>query len=102
MQPISRVFEKIPRMVRDLSNSMGKQVVAQIEGTTTEIDRALIEAIRDPVMHIIRNAINHGIESPRRAPRPARQQSAGSRCARRTRAGWSPSRSPTMAAGWIR
>ncbi len=64
MQPIERVFEKIPRMVRDLSKTMGKQVITQIDGTSTEIDKALVEAIRDPVMHIIRNAMDHGIESP--------------------------------------
>jgi two-component system chemotaxis sensor kinase CheA len=64
MQPIARVFEKIPRMVRDLCNSTGKLVTTQIEGTSTEIDRAVVDAVRDPVMHIIRNAIDHGIESP--------------------------------------
>jgi len=64
MQPVERVFEKIPRMVRDLCKSTGKQVVAQIEGNSTEIDKALVEAIRDPVMHIIRNAMDHGIELP--------------------------------------
>lgn len=63
MQPVGRVFEKIPRMARDLSNQTHKQVVTRIEGTGTEIDKALVEAIRDPVMHIVRNAIDHGIES---------------------------------------
>jgi len=64
MQPIARVFEKIPRMVRDLCHTTGKQVVPLIEGTATEIDKALVEAIRDPVMHIVRNAVDHGIEDP--------------------------------------
>jgi len=64
MQPVARTFEKIPRMVRDLCNSTGKRVVSRIEGTTTEIDKALVEAIRDPLMHIVRNAIDHGIEDP--------------------------------------
>lgn len=64
MQPVARVFEKIPRMVRDLCQSTGKQVEANVVGNTTEIDKALVEAIRDPVMHIVRNAIDHGIESP--------------------------------------
>jgi two-component system chemotaxis sensor kinase CheA len=63
MQPIARVFEKIPRMVRDLCTETGKKVECQIDGTATEIDKALVEAIRDPVMHIIRNAIDHGIEA---------------------------------------
>jgi two-component system chemotaxis sensor kinase CheA len=64
MQPVARMFEKIPRMVRDLCNATGKHVVSRIEGTTTEIDKALVEAIRDPLMHIVRNAIDHGIEDP--------------------------------------
>lgn len=64
MQPVARVFEKIPRMVRDLARSTGKQVQARIEGTATEIDKALVEAIRDPVMHIVRNSVDHGIEPP--------------------------------------
>ena len=64
MQPIARVFEKIPRMVRDLSRATGKEVACRIEGTSTEIDKALVEAVRDPLMHIVRNAIDHGIEAP--------------------------------------
>jgi two-component system chemotaxis sensor kinase CheA len=64
MQPVARVFEKIPRQVRDLAQQTGKRVTVELEGTTTELDKALVEAIRDPVMHIIRNAIDHGIETP--------------------------------------
>jgi two-component system chemotaxis sensor kinase CheA len=64
MQPVARVFEKIPRMVRDLCQQTGKKVAPEIDGTTTEIDKALVEAIRDPVMHIIRNAVDHGMEAP--------------------------------------
>lgn len=64
MQPVARVFERIPRMVRDLCKQMGKQVAVHVDGTSTEIDRALVEAIRDPVMHMIRNALDHGIETP--------------------------------------
>jgi two-component system, chemotaxis family, sensor kinase CheA len=62
MQPMARVLEKIPRMVRDLCQQTGKRVNAVIEGNTTEIDKALIEAIRDPLLHIVRNAVDHGIE----------------------------------------
>jgi two-component system chemotaxis sensor kinase CheA len=64
MQPVSRVFEKIPRQVRDLCQQTGKRITAEVDGTTTEIDKALVEAIRDPVMHIIRNAVDHAIEAP--------------------------------------
>lgn len=64
MQPVARVFEKIPRLVRDLSQQTGKRVSVEVEGTTTELDKALVEAIRDPVMHIVRNSLDHGIELP--------------------------------------
>jgi len=64
MQPVARVFERIPRMVRDLCQSTGKRVSCQIDGTTTEIDKALVEAVRDPIMHIVRNAVDHGMENP--------------------------------------
>ncbi len=64
MQPAARVFEKIPRQVRDLAQATGKRVECVVDGSTTEIDRALIEAIRDPVMHAVRNSMDHGIETP--------------------------------------
>lgn len=64
MQPVARVFDKLPRMVRDLCKWTGKKANCQIVGTATEIDKALAEAIRDPVMHIVRNAMDHGIETP--------------------------------------
>jgi two-component system chemotaxis sensor kinase CheA len=64
MQPVARVFEKIPRMVRDLCQQTGKRLAVEIEGTATELDKALVEAIRDPVMHIVRNAVDHGVETP--------------------------------------
>jgi two-component system chemotaxis sensor kinase CheA len=64
MQPMSRVVERIPQMVRDLSLSTGKHVVTNVEGSATELDRALGDAIRDPLMHMIRNAVDHGIEAP--------------------------------------
>lgn len=63
MAPVNRVFEKIPRMIRDLSRTTGKKVEAVIDGGNTELDRALLDAIRDPLMHIVRNAVDHGIES---------------------------------------
>jgi two-component system chemotaxis sensor kinase CheA len=73
MQPVARVFEKVPRMVRDLAKATDKRVGCTIDGNATEIDKAVIEAIRDPVMHAVRNAIDHGIELPedrRRAGKP--------------------------------
>jgi two-component system chemotaxis sensor kinase CheA len=64
LQPVGRVFEKIPRMVRDLCNTTGKQVEVTVHGTETGIDKALVEAIRDPVLHIVRNSVDHGVETP--------------------------------------
>ncbi len=64
MQPIGTVFNKFPRIVRDLAKSLGKKVNLHLEGTETELDRSIIEAIKDPLTHLIRNAIDHGIETP--------------------------------------
>jgi two-component system chemotaxis sensor kinase CheA len=64
MQPIDNVWAKFPRIVRDVAHELGKQVNLVMEGRSTELDRTIIEAIRDPLTHIIRNAIDHGIESP--------------------------------------
>ena len=64
MQPMSRLFASIPRLVRELSQELKKKYNLVIEGADTELDRQLIEAIRDPLMHLIRNCADHGIESP--------------------------------------
>ncbi len=63
MQPIGNVFNKFPRIVRDLARSAGKQIQLQIEGAETELDRSIIEVIKDPLTHMVRNSIDHGIES---------------------------------------
>lgn len=62
MQPIDRLFALLPRLVRDTANAVGKSVQLRIEGSDVEIDREMIEAMRDPLTHIVRNAIDHGIE----------------------------------------
>jgi two-component system chemotaxis sensor kinase CheA len=64
MQRIENLFVGLPRMVRDLSAELGKQVLVDIEGGDVELDREMIEMIRDPLTHIIRNAVDHGIETP--------------------------------------
>ena len=64
MQRIETLFSVLPRMVRDLSAELGKQVMVDIEGGDVELDREMIETIRDPITHIIRNAIDHGFETP--------------------------------------
>jgi two-component system chemotaxis sensor kinase CheA len=64
MQPVSNVFSKMPRMVRDLCQTLGRRVRLQMEGQETELDKSLIEAIKDPLTHAVRNALDHGIELP--------------------------------------
>ena len=62
MQPIGNVWNRFPRVVRDLSNVCNKAVQLELEGSGTELDRSIIEAIKDPLIHAVRNAIDHGIE----------------------------------------
>ncbi len=62
MQPIKKVFGKFPRLVRDISGNLGKEVNLKISGEDTEVDKSVIEHIGDPLVHIIRNSIDHGIE----------------------------------------
>ncbi|MCG5054529.1 MAG: chemotaxis protein CheA [Myxococcales bacterium] len=64
MQPVDHVFSKFPRMVRDLSRACRKLVRVELDGKHTELDKTLIEAIKDPLTHLLRNAVDHGIEAP--------------------------------------
>ena len=64
MQPIGTLWVKYPRLVRDLAIECDKQVGIRTEGEETELDRSLIEAMRDPLTHLVRNAVDHGIEPP--------------------------------------
>jgi two-component system chemotaxis sensor kinase CheA len=64
MQPIGNIWNKFPRVVRDLAVACGKQARIDLEGRETELDKTIIEAIRDPLTHLLRNAIDHGMESP--------------------------------------
>ena len=64
MQPISNIWAKFPRIVRDLAVNCGKQVRVEMEGKETELDKSLIEAMKDPLTHLIRNAVDHGVELP--------------------------------------
>jgi two-component system chemotaxis sensor kinase CheA len=66
MQPIEHIWSKLPRVVRDLSNGLSKQVQLVMEGKDTELDRSLLEAVKDPLTHLVRNAVDHGIEEPDR------------------------------------
>ena len=64
MQPIGTIWSKFPRVVRDLALACGKQARIDLEGQETELDKTIIEAIRDPLTHLVRNAVDHGIETP--------------------------------------
>jgi len=64
MQPVGRLFQKYPRMVRDLARQLGKEVELHMSGEDTELDRTMIEELSDPLLHLVRNAIDHGLETP--------------------------------------
>ena len=64
MQPVSNVFSKMPRLVRDLTHALGRRARLQMEGQETELDKSLLEAIKYPLTHAVRNALDHGIEPP--------------------------------------
>ncbi|WP_433210136.1 chemotaxis protein CheW [Dactylosporangium sp. CS-047395] len=64
MQAIDHIWSKLPRVVRDLSSTFGKQIKLAQEGKETELDRSLLEAVKDPLTHLVRNAVDHGIETP--------------------------------------
>jgi two-component system chemotaxis sensor kinase CheA len=64
MQPVGRLFQKYPRLARDLSRSLGKDIELVISGEETEIDRGMIDDLADPLVHLVRNAVDHGVETP--------------------------------------
>jgi two-component system chemotaxis sensor kinase CheA len=64
MVPVWQVFDRFPRMVRDLARQMGKQVAFRVEGKEIELDRAILDEIAEPLVHLLRNSVDHGIESP--------------------------------------
>ena len=73
MQPVGRVFARFPKLARDVARQLRKQVQLEVVGADTELDRNLVEALADPLVHLVRNAIDHGIEMPevrRRAGKP--------------------------------
>ncbi|GAB6040240.1 chemotaxis protein CheA [Endothiovibrio diazotrophicus] len=64
MQPIKKVFGRFPRVVRDLARSLKKEVQLELQGEETEVDKNLVEALADPLVHLVRNAVDHGVEGP--------------------------------------
>jgi hypothetical protein len=67
MQPIGNIWNKFPRTVRDVATACCKQVRIEMEGQETEMDKTIIEAIKDPLTHLVRNCVDHGIETPERS-----------------------------------
>jgi two-component system chemotaxis sensor kinase CheA len=64
MVPIARLFSKYQRTVRELANRLGKEISVELEGADTELDKVLVERLEDPLLHLVRNAVDHGVESP--------------------------------------
>jgi len=64
MQPVGRLFQKFPRLVRELAKDLGKEVDLNIEGAETEVDRVVVDSLYDPLVHMLRNALDHGVETP--------------------------------------
>jgi two-component system chemotaxis sensor kinase CheA len=64
MQPVGSLFQKYPRLVRDLARQLGKEIELEISGDETELDKTIIEDLKDPLVHLVRNAVDHGIEMP--------------------------------------
>src|SRR6202034_229491 len=64
MQPIGNAWQKLPRIVRDLSAELGKQIELEMHGAETELDRHVLELVKDPLTHLVRNCADHGLESP--------------------------------------
>tara|TARA_E500000318_G_scaffold8683_1_gene7913 strand:+ start:30512 stop:32761 length:2250 start_codon:yes stop_codon:yes gene_type:complete len=64
MQPLEKIFSKYPRLIRDLETKTGKQISLEIEGGDTEVEKSIIEALSDPLIHLLRNSVDHGIELP--------------------------------------
>ena len=102
MQPIGNAWQKLPRIVRDLSAELGKPIELEMHGAETELDRQVLDLIKDPLTHMVRNSADHGLEMPARAAR-RRQARARARSGSppATRAVTSSSRSPTTGAASI-
>src|SRR6202008_1370823 len=64
MQPIGNAWQKLPRIVRDLASELGKQMELEMHGADTELDRQVLELIKDPLTHMVRNSADHGLERP--------------------------------------
>lgn len=85
MLPVKTVFQRFPRLVRDLARSLGKEVQLVIEGEGIELDKTILEQIGDPLVHVIRNAVDHGLEPPEKRRSAGKSVSDNWPCERGTR-----------------
>ena len=76
MQPVGRLFQRFPRIVRDLARQLGKNVELVLEGEGTDLDRSLVESLADPLIHLLRNALDHGVEAPEERQRTGKPDKA--------------------------
>src|SRR3546814_20047809 len=101
MQPVGKVFARFPKLARDVARQLGKQVNVVFEGEDTELDKNLVEALADPLVHMVRNSVDHGIEMPdarAAAGKPAigtlllrsEERREGKECVSTCRSRWSP------------
>src|SRR3546814_17317034 len=87
MQPMEALWTPLPRLVRDLAHELGKELDLTLEGGDTEIDRQLLEAIRDPIGHMVRNSADHGIEAPEERRRTDKREAGWIRISARPSGG---------------
>jgi len=87
MLPIGFSFNRFPRLVHDLSRKLGKKVELKLSGENTELDKTVLEKIGDPLVHLVRNALDHGLESPeqRLAAGKSENRNTGTQCVSRGR-----------------
>jgi two-component system chemotaxis sensor kinase CheA len=100
MLPVDAVFRRFPRLVRDLSSRLGKQVRLRTVGEGTELDKGLIEKIADPLVHLVRNSIDHGLEMPDVRRGAGKDETGTITLAASHQGGISSSKSATTAAAW--
>ena len=99
MQPIGNAWQKLPRIVRDLSGELGKQIELEMHGADTELDRQVLDLIKDPLTHMVRNSADHGLETPAERAAAGKPEQGTIRLSPIMKAATSSSASPTMAAG---
>ncbi len=98
MQPIGNAWQKLPRLVRDLSSELGKQIELEMHGAETELDRQVLDLIKDPLTHMVRNSADHGLETPAERRALGKPERAPSGSPPITKAATSSWRSPTTGA----